>query len=69
MAKTIATLLNTNVLQIFLLGIIWGHYGCTRPSPPVYAGAKMKGVNLVAPPEPIDSAAFVSQQLLFPCGH
>ncbi|HAK80441.1 MAG TPA: hypothetical protein DCM71_26955 [Runella sp.] len=64
MAKTIATLLNTNVLQIFLLGIIWGHYGCTRPSPPVYAGAKMKGVNLVAPPEPIDSAAFVSVRTL-----
>ncbi len=32
--------------------------GCTRTSPPVYQGTKIRGINTVAPSEPIDSAAF-----------
>lgn len=33
---------------------------CSRPSPPVYSGAKIKGVNLVAPPRKIQKEAFES---------
>lgn len=32
---------------------------CTRPTPPIYSGVKMKGLNLVAPSEPVDSLVFV----------
>jgi len=31
---------------------------CSRPSPPVYSGVKMRGINLVAPNRAIDSSVF-----------
>lgn len=36
----------------------WLHTACSRPSPPVYSGQKMRGINLVAPSQPIDSSVF-----------
>jgi hypothetical protein len=44
--------------QLSALGLLFVMSGCSRPTPPVYSGVKMKGVNLVAPSQPIDSSVF-----------
>jgi len=54
----VGLLQHCRIICVLLLGGV-SVLSCTRPNPPVYSGVKMKGVNLVAPSEPIDSAVFV----------
>ncbi|AXE16984.1 hypothetical protein DR864_04170 [Runella rosea] len=50
--------MKTTLLILSTLSTVILLSACSRPSPPVYSGQKMRGINLVAPSKEIDSSVF-----------